>query len=146
MDFLQQDIPSVQVLLRAGEPFVPFSEYSVRDIIHLPQDEATGWVENKLREGRPFVIRGFTEMKEWDRSILNNVRFGALSSSAGTLVTTPKKDESIDVFPRPSNSSQELPHRARCQNAPSRFACTDRLCPYQRYPRIVCWITRIPRA
>ncbi|PYI10452.1 hypothetical protein BO78DRAFT_383553 [Aspergillus sclerotiicarbonarius CBS 121057] len=83
MDLLQQDPPSVQDLLRAGEPFIPFSEYSVRDIIHLPQDKATGWVENKLREGRPFVIRGFTEMKEWDRSILNNESFSALSSSSG---------------------------------------------------------------
>ncbi|PWY84492.1 hypothetical protein BO94DRAFT_547091 [Aspergillus sclerotioniger CBS 115572] len=83
MDLLQQDLPSVQDLLCTGEPFVPFSEYSVRDIIHLPQDEATGWVENKLRQGKPFVIRGFTEMGEWNRSILNNESFGALSSSAG---------------------------------------------------------------
>ncbi|GJP91456.1 hypothetical protein AlacWU_04355 [Aspergillus niger] len=83
MDFLQQSPPSAQDLLRTGEPFVPFSEYSVQDITHLSEDETTGWVETKLRDGKPFVIRGFSHLKEWDRSILNNERLGSLSSSAG---------------------------------------------------------------
>ncbi|OJJ76065.1 hypothetical protein ASPBRDRAFT_38440 [Aspergillus brasiliensis CBS 101740] len=86
MDFLQQGPPSLQDLLRAGEPFVPFSEYSVQDISHLSEDETTGWVETKLRDGKPFVIRGFTHLKEWDRSVLNNERLGSLSSSAAIPV------------------------------------------------------------
>ncbi|KAI2819673.1 hypothetical protein CBS63078_5393 [Aspergillus niger] len=86
MDFLQQSPPSAQDLLRTGEPFVPFSEYSVQDITHLSEDETTGWVETKLRDGKPFVIRGFSHLKEWDRSILNNERLGSLSSSAAIPV------------------------------------------------------------
>ncbi|PYH63151.1 uncharacterized protein BO96DRAFT_429576 [Aspergillus niger CBS 101883] len=82
-DTFPQSPPSAQDLLRTGEPFVPFSEYSVQDITHLSEDETTGWVETKLRDGKPFVIRGFSHLKEWDRSILNNERLGSLSSSAG---------------------------------------------------------------
>lgn len=87
MDFLQQAPPSVQDLLRAGEPFIPFSEYSVQDITHLSEDETTKWVETKLRDGKPFVIRGFSRLKEWDWSVLNNERLGSLSSSAGMPTT-----------------------------------------------------------
>ncbi|GLA97682.1 hypothetical protein AtubIFM57143_005611 [Aspergillus tubingensis] len=86
MEFLQQAPPSVQDLLRAGEPFIPFSEYSVQDINHLSEDETTKWVETKLRDGKPFVIRGFSRLKEWDRSVLNNERLGSLSSSAAIPV------------------------------------------------------------
>ncbi|GAT23505.1 hypothetical protein RIB2604_01706440 [Aspergillus luchuensis] len=86
MDFLQQAPPSVQDLLRAGEPFIPFSEYSVQDITHLSEDETTKWVETKLRDGKPFVIRGFSRLKEWDWSVLNNERLGSLSSSAAIPV------------------------------------------------------------
>ncbi|PYI33032.1 hypothetical protein BP00DRAFT_424409 [Aspergillus indologenus CBS 114.80] len=75
------EITSAQALLRAGEPFVPFSEYTVRDIESLSDDQAYEWLNRKLHEGKPFVIRGFNTTSKWDNSILNNGTLGALSAS-----------------------------------------------------------------
>ncbi|KAL4916303.1 hypothetical protein BDW62DRAFT_186493 [Aspergillus aurantiobrunneus] len=72
MEFLQTDIPSVQDLLHSGEPFVPFSEFSVQSLQSQPNEDVSCWIENKIRDGRPFVIRGFAQTDEWRKASLNN--------------------------------------------------------------------------
>lgn len=77
------EITSAQALLRAGESFVPFSEYTVQDIESLSDDQAHEWLNRKLQEGKPFVLRGFNTTSRWDNSILNNGTLAALSASRG---------------------------------------------------------------
>ncbi|KAE8146561.1 hypothetical protein BDV25DRAFT_162242 [Aspergillus avenaceus] len=59
--------PSAQDLLHFGEPFAPFSEFPVQAIHNDPS-----WFEAKLREGKPFVIRGLNRTAQWDELILSN--------------------------------------------------------------------------
>ncbi|KAE8373156.1 hypothetical protein BDV26DRAFT_272685 [Aspergillus bertholletiae] len=79
MEFSQSSIPSAQDLLRSGGLFVPFSEFPVQAIYESPV-----WLEEKLQEGKPFVIRGLNRVDRWDASTLNN---GSLvtSSSSGAI-------------------------------------------------------------
>lgn len=83
MNFLQTDIPSVQDLLHSGEPFVPFSEFSAQTLQAQPDEDTSRWIENKIRDGKPFVIRGFTQTIRWQRASLNNQSLVRLSSSGG---------------------------------------------------------------
>lgn len=57
--------PSATELQALGQPFSPFPSYSFHD---LPVN-VLDWVETKLEEGQPFVIRNFDELDAWDRSI-----------------------------------------------------------------------------
>ncbi|PYH45464.1 uncharacterized protein BP01DRAFT_340064 [Aspergillus saccharolyticus JOP 1030-1] len=72
---------SAHSLLSSGEPFVPFSEYTVHDLDNLSDDQTLEWIDRKLQEGKPFVIRGFDTDSRWNTSILNNATLGALSAS-----------------------------------------------------------------
>ncbi|PYH92611.1 hypothetical protein BO71DRAFT_329506 [Aspergillus ellipticus CBS 707.79] len=128
MDSSKHDTPSVQDLLRAGDPFVPFSEYPVQDI-HFPHDEATGWIDNKLREGKPFVIRGFTRMKEWDRSILNNKSLGTLSSSGGRDVKMRLRDLLSQTYQARTNSPREFLYAKDLQCPEEWIAALEALLP-----------------
>lgn len=83
MDFLQTDIPSVQDLLQSGEPFVPFSEFSAQTLHAQPDEESSRWIEDKICDGKPFVIRGFAQTIGWQRAGLNNESLVRLSSSGG---------------------------------------------------------------
>ncbi|THC92803.1 hypothetical protein EYZ11_007705 [Aspergillus tanneri] len=94
MEYSQPDLPSAQDLLQSGEPFVPFSEFSVHTIQDLLAEDASGWVQRKLDEGIPFVIRGFDQLDSWDRSILSNQSLVTFSSSEGHA--------------RPSNAKESL--------------------------------------
>ncbi|KAL4785667.1 hypothetical protein BJX76DRAFT_346855 [Aspergillus varians] len=81
MEFMQTDIPTVQDLLRSGDPFVPFSEFSVQTLQAQPDEDASRWIESQLRDGRPFVIRGFAQTAEWQRAALNNESLVSFSAS-----------------------------------------------------------------
>lgn len=83
MDFSQTDTPSVQDLLQSGEPFVPFSEFSAQALQAQPDEDTSRWIENKIHDGRPFVIRGFAETIGWQGAGLNNGSLVRLSSSGG---------------------------------------------------------------
>ncbi|KAF5858510.1 hypothetical protein ETB97_004306 [Aspergillus alliaceus] len=76
MELSQSNIPSAQDLLRSGGPFVPFSEFPVQTIYETPD-----WIEKKLRDGKPFVIRGLNLNAHWDASFLSNECLIASSSS-----------------------------------------------------------------
>ncbi|KAL4897146.1 hypothetical protein BDV59DRAFT_198568 [Aspergillus ambiguus] len=82
MDPLDSDTITAADLLKHGKPFVPFSEFSVQDIHHLLKDPSYEWIDTKLREGKPFVIRGFNNMEQWDQDVLSHKRLA--SSSACT--------------------------------------------------------------
>ncbi|KAL4866164.1 hypothetical protein BDV12DRAFT_173376 [Aspergillus spectabilis] len=86
MNLLQTDPSSAQELLRSGEPFVPFSEFSVQTLQAQSNEDASLWVENILRDGRPFVIRGFTETDEWRKAALNNESLAGFSASGAIPV------------------------------------------------------------
>lgn len=84
MELSHAEIPSVQGLLQSGDPFVPFSEFSIESSRDLLAGDASGWVQSRLKEGKPFVIRGFNRLESWDRSVFSNESLAALSSSEGT--------------------------------------------------------------
>lgn len=63
-------------LYAIGFPFCIFPVHLIQD---LPSD-VLSWVETKLDEGRPFVIRGFDKLGEWDSSIFNKRTLFALLS------------------------------------------------------------------
>ncbi|RDW86538.1 uncharacterized protein DSM5745_03180 [Aspergillus mulundensis] len=81
MDSLQTDPPSVQDLLHCGPPFVPFSEFSVQALHAKSNDDVSRWIENKLHDGRPFVIRGFSQTDAWRTASLSNESLVNLSAS-----------------------------------------------------------------
>ncbi|KAL5001118.1 hypothetical protein BDV10DRAFT_19525 [Aspergillus recurvatus] len=86
MDFVQTDTLSVRDLLRSGKPFVPFSEFSIQALLVEPDEHASRWVEDKLRDGRPFVIRGFAQTDAWRTAPLNNESLVKLSASGAIPV------------------------------------------------------------
>ncbi|KAL6235548.1 hypothetical protein BDW75DRAFT_230171 [Aspergillus navahoensis] len=86
MDFVQTDTLSVRDLLRSGKPFVPISEVSIQALLAEPDEDASRWVENKLRDGRPFVIRGFAQTDAWQTALLSNKSLVKLSASGAISV------------------------------------------------------------
>ncbi|KAL5357685.1 hypothetical protein BJX96DRAFT_163243 [Aspergillus floccosus] len=82
MDEHSHGVPTVQDLLNHGPPFVPFSEFSVQDVHDSLKDPASSWIDSKLREGKPFVIRGFNLIDKWDKDILNNKQLAASFSAS----------------------------------------------------------------
>lgn len=85
MEFTHAEIPSAQDLLQSGGPFVPFSEFSIETSQELLSEHASSWVQSRLKEGKPFVLRGFNRLESWNGSIFNNDSLAALSSSEGML-------------------------------------------------------------
>ncbi|PLB52824.1 hypothetical protein P170DRAFT_507563 [Aspergillus steynii IBT 23096] len=81
MELSHAETPSVQGLLQSGDPFVPFSEFSIETSRDLLGGDASDWVQSRLKEGKPFVIRGFSRLESWNRSVFNNESLAALSSS-----------------------------------------------------------------
>jgi hypothetical protein len=66
-------------ILAHGPPFVHFPEHSIVDLPY----ELGDWVEQKLRQGVPFVIRGFEKLRSWDTAVLNAAKLVTLSSPKG---------------------------------------------------------------
>ncbi|KAI1939852.1 hypothetical protein LOZ12_000981 [Ophidiomyces ophidiicola] len=67
-------------LLALGRPFAEFPQYSILDLQRSPgiREDASHdtsnfaqWLSRRLQEGRPFVIRDFDRLPEWDRRILS---------------------------------------------------------------------------
>ncbi|KAL4906262.1 hypothetical protein BDW74DRAFT_167386 [Aspergillus multicolor] len=85
MESPQTDPPSVQDL-HSGAPFVPFSEFSVQALQAQSNEDASRWIENKLRDGRPFVVRGFAQTDAWRTANLSNESLVNLSASAAIPV------------------------------------------------------------
>ncbi|KAI9928999.1 hypothetical protein MW887_001392 [Aspergillus wentii] len=83
MDFSQSDLPNVEDLLRSGRPFVPFSEFSIRDLPYCDSPEL--WVEDKLQQGQPFILRGFQGLDSL-KDVLNNRSLVSLSPSGAIPV------------------------------------------------------------
>ncbi|KAK1139849.1 hypothetical protein N8T08_011094 [Aspergillus melleus] len=81
MDFSDAKVPSFHSLLQSGDPFVPFSEFSIETSRDLLSGDGISWVQDRLKEGRPFVIRGFNRLESWNASIFNKDSLAALSSS-----------------------------------------------------------------
>lgn len=76
MDVSRQTELAAHELLKSGYPFCPFPKYSLTD---LPPD-VLEWVETRLDDGRPFVLRGFDKLDTWDHEVLNkNSLFQLLS-------------------------------------------------------------------
>ncbi|RHZ57563.1 hypothetical protein CDV55_103839 [Aspergillus turcosus] len=86
MNSTQSDPPSVEDLLRSGKPFVPFSEFSVRDICDLSHKEANDWLERRLQDEKPFIIHGFDKLDNWDKRILSSKSLVDLSPSGSIPV------------------------------------------------------------
>ncbi|KAL2867078.1 uncharacterized protein BJX67DRAFT_372221 [Aspergillus lucknowensis] len=86
MDRVERDIPLVQDLLRSDEVFVPFSEFSIHTLQAQPDADVSHWIENKLRDGRPFVIRGLARTDGWQRAGLSNESLVSLSDSGAVPV------------------------------------------------------------
>ncbi|KAL5045631.1 hypothetical protein BDW71DRAFT_183586 [Aspergillus fruticulosus] len=86
MEFVQTDTLSVQDLLRSGKPFVPFSEFSIQALLAKPDEDAYRWIADKLRDGRPFVIRGFAQTDAWRTASLSNESLVKLSASGAIPV------------------------------------------------------------
>jgi hypothetical protein len=66
-------------ILASGPPFVHFPEHSIVDLPY----ELGDWVEQKLRQGVPFVIRGFEKLRSWDAAVLNAANLIALLPPKG---------------------------------------------------------------
>ncbi|KAL5334307.1 hypothetical protein BJX70DRAFT_21486 [Aspergillus crustosus] len=84
MESLQTHALSAEELLRSGEPFVPFSEFSVQTLQAQSDEETSVWIENHLFDGKPFVVRGFAQTVEWHKAALNNESLADLSAP-GTI-------------------------------------------------------------
>ncbi|KAH8426907.1 uncharacterized protein LDX57_004633 [Aspergillus melleus] len=81
MDFSDAKVPSFHSLLQSGDPWVPFSEFSIETSRDLLSGDGNSWVQGRLKEGRPFVLRGFNRLESWDASVFNKDSLAALSSS-----------------------------------------------------------------
>ncbi|KAI9041293.1 uncharacterized protein KD926_007247 [Aspergillus affinis] len=81
MDFSDANVPSFHSLLQSGDPFVPFSEFSIETSRDLLSRDGSNWVQDRLKEGRPFVLRGFNRLESWNASIFNKDSLAVLSSS-----------------------------------------------------------------
>ncbi|KAL4882908.1 hypothetical protein BJY04DRAFT_226923 [Aspergillus karnatakaensis] len=81
MDLIYSEGLSAQQLLESGKPFVPFSKVSVQTLQGKSDKDVSAWLEDELRWGRPFVIRGFAETDEWRKAGLNSESLADLSAS-----------------------------------------------------------------
>lgn len=61
---------SAEHLLRLGKPFVEFPRFSILDV--QSETDAAGnsvafshWLQNRLQEGRPFVLADFDKLETW---------------------------------------------------------------------------------
>lgn len=76
MDHERQDESRASDTLSIGYPFCAFPFYDAQD---LPP-QVLDWLEAKLEEGRPLLLRGFNKLSDWDASLLNkNSLFELLS-------------------------------------------------------------------
>ncbi|KAL2814234.1 hypothetical protein BDW59DRAFT_177975 [Aspergillus cavernicola] len=128
MEFLQEDIPSVQDLLHSGDPFVAFSEFSVQTLQAQPEEDISRWIENKLRDGRPFVIRGFSQTDEWRKAALNNDSLVSFSASGAIPVRNCQTGR--DVRMRLRDLLSQTDH-ARTGNVRESLYAKDLHCPQE---------------
>jgi hypothetical protein len=80
---------SATVLLASGSPFKPFPVFSIRDIRPQQSLDANDvffndWLQLKIKEGRPFVLRDFNTLDEWDSEFFGLEKLIALSIKTGT--------------------------------------------------------------
>ncbi|KAI9371894.1 hypothetical protein BJX61DRAFT_509790 [Aspergillus egyptiacus] len=128
MDFSQTDISSAQDLLHFGEPFVPFSEFSIQNF-HAQTDEgASRWIENKLRDGRPFVIRGFNRTDEWRKASLNNESLASFSAPGAIPVRNCQTGRDVRMRLRDLLSQ---PDHGRAANIRESLYAKDLNCPQE---------------
>ncbi|KAJ5322383.1 hypothetical protein N7452_010672 [Penicillium brevicompactum] len=110
MEMMSQKKPGATELQALGPPFSPFPSYSLHD---LPVN-MLDWVETKLEEGRPFVIRNFDELDAWDRSIFTKkALFDLISLESRNCRTGRDVRVSAREFALNSGSNQKRKGAAR---------------------------------
>ncbi|KAL4926238.1 uncharacterized protein BDV17DRAFT_283379 [Aspergillus undulatus] len=127
MDYSQTDIPSVQDLLQSGEPFVPFSEVSAQFIQAQSNEDVSRWIESKLHDGRPFVIRGLAEQDQWQKAVLNSGNLINLSDSEAIPVRNCQTGRDVKMRLRDLRPSDN----ARTDNVRESLYAKDLHCPSQ---------------
>ncbi|KAL3479273.1 hypothetical protein BJX99DRAFT_222809 [Aspergillus californicus] len=125
MEYLPTDIYSAQDIVKSGQPFVPFSEIWVQDLPTQPED-VSRWIENKLREGRPFVIRGFHLTPEWRSAGLNNESLVGFSDSGAIPVRNCQTGRDVRMRLRDLLNQADL---ARTRNVREALYAKDLHCP-----------------
>ena len=74
-------LPRASDLLGA-EPFRPFLEFERADTLAVG-NQPNAWFENRLQEGKPFIIRGFKGSAQWNEELLNTTALAGLVREEG---------------------------------------------------------------
>ncbi|KAF9889012.1 hypothetical protein FE257_007989 [Aspergillus nanangensis] len=135
MNYLPPDSPTLEHLLELGDPFVPFSEFSIQAIHHPPDGDFSAWIRDRLQEGKPFVIRGFKQSSHWDNAVLNNGTLATLSVSGAIPVRNCQTGRDVKMRLRDLLS---LADHARASNIRELLYAKDLHCPTE-------WITALDK-
>ncbi|KAL3464401.1 hypothetical protein BJX64DRAFT_254903 [Aspergillus heterothallicus] len=94
MELLQEGVKSAQDLLDLGVPFTAFSEIPLHT---LSEDDLASEIEERIINGNPFIIRGFSQLTEWQMTPLNRESLASLSPSGAIPVTNCETGRNIKM-------------------------------------------------
>lgn len=100
--FTQVELSLCRISWLQKTRFFSFSEFTIDNIRDAFRKNDCSWMEKRMQEGKPFVIRGFNSANTWNRRVLSNASLLDLSSSEGTsqpFMTLRRSVTSLCYFP-----------------------------------------------